>query len=127
MQASPCAYRRRSTSQGGTAVVGSYKPNDWGLYDMCGNVWELCLDWLESNIATATDTAGKPYNGRVNISPADPSLCLSGNSAPSGYRVRRGGAWNTSYSSFCRLARRQNADWPQRYKDTGFRLVIPLQ
>ena len=29
---------------GGPARVGSYLPNNWGLYDTCGNVWEVCLD-----------------------------------------------------------------------------------
>ena len=31
-------------STGGTAAVGSFAANDWGFYDMCGNVWEMCYD-----------------------------------------------------------------------------------
>ena len=33
----------------GTALVGTYRPNSWGLYDMHGNVWEICLDQFSGN------------------------------------------------------------------------------
>jgi formylglycine-generating enzyme required for sulfatase activity len=56
--------------RGGTRSVGLKRPNDWGLYDMLGNVYEWC-----------TDTYG-PYGG--------------GDVGASATRVLRGGCWRES-------------------------------
>ncbi len=89
-----------------TAVVGSYKPNDWGLYDMHGNVWELCLDAYVQSITS--------LKGAVNT-----TTDLNG-----GY-VRRGGGY-TSTAEKCVSTNRGsvNANKPLHY--TGFRLALPI-
>ena len=71
-------------------VVGQYKPNAWGLYDMHGNVAEWCLDWWNENLGS----------NRVT----DPHGNLSGT-----YRVARGGSaanGNFGYRETCRSAAR---------------------
>ena len=73
----------------GTAKVGSLAPNAWGIYDMLGNVWELCLDYYQKN-PTGYDVETGPETG------------ASG-------RVRRGGCY-TSPANLCRSAFRSNID-----------------
>ena len=88
----------------GTAVVGSYQANAWGLYDTHGNVWEWCLDWYAGSLA------GGP----------DPSGAVSGLS-----RVRRGGGRDKPASN-CRSASRSSSAPSARDSGIGFRLVRTL-
>ncbi len=99
-------------SVGGTAIVGSHKPNSWGLYDMHGNVWECCLDWYADNITT--------FDGKVNINPSNSAQTLSG--ATGSNRVRRGGSWYHPAGN-CRPAHRISAAPDGQNADAGLRVV----
>ena len=96
----------------GTAIVGSYAPNAWGLYDMHGNVWEWCLDWYADDITA--------HGGKVNIDPATPANTLSGASGAT--RVRRGGCWIYAAGG-CRPACRFNITPTYRGDASGFRVL----
>ena len=96
----------------GTAIVGSYAPNAWGLYDMHGNVWEWCLDWYADDITA--------HGGKVNIDPATPANTLSGASGAN--RALRGGSWNYA-AGYCRPAYRNNNTPTTRSSYIGFRVL----
>ena len=51
---------------GGTAIVGSYEPNAWGIYDMHGNVWEAVLDYEQADI-----TGPEFAHGEINANGAN--------------------------------------------------------
>ena len=103
---------------GGTPTVGSYAPNAWGLYDMHGGVWEVCLDWYEEDADIAK------YAGAVNINPENPLQTLSGGT--SSYRVGRGGGWGSVWS-MCHSRTRYYFGGGSSNPAIGFRLYCPAE
>lgn len=104
-----------AAADGGTTPVGTHDPNAWGFYDMYGNVFEMCLDWLEDDISA--------HGGAVNINPAAPAKNLSGNDGA--YRVCRGGSYRHAASS-CRSAYRTECIANGRYNIYGLRVACPV-
>ncbi len=70
-----------------TAPVGSYPRNDYGLFDMAGNVWEWCLDEYDAEFY-AISQVDNPFSGTNTIR----ELSESFESVESN-RVVRGGSW----------------------------------
>jgi formylglycine-generating enzyme required for sulfatase activity len=88
-----------------TDPVGEKKPNNWGLYDMHGNVYEWCEDGWHENYENA------PKDGTV----------WNDNHSQTNSRVIRGGSWDNN-SRNCRSAARLDFDNRNRY--VGFRVVF---
>lgn len=87
-----------------TSPVGSFRPNEFGLYDMHGNAWQWCSDWYAED-----------YYGKSPID--DPTGPSSGTS-----RVLRGGSWFSGWIA-ARCANRVNNFPVERWFDTGFRVA----
>jgi formylglycine-generating enzyme required for sulfatase activity len=93
----------------GTAPVGTYAPNGFGLYDMAGNVSE----WVE-------DCRHPNYEG----APRDGSAWTRGGDCSR--RRLRGGDWFLSYTMNHRSASRNSAPSVATMGDTGFRVARPF-
>ncbi len=98
----------------GTATVGSYRPNGWGLYDMHGNVWEFCLDECYDEAEGAVDPIGKALGLGLRV-------YRGGSYENSPVGIRSGNRWNAVADGI-----RDHGGWPETKGRAiiGFRLCL---
>ena len=87
----------------GTHAVGTKSPNELGIYDMSGNVWEWCSDLYGDYSAEAQTNPQGPSSGSL--------------------RVLRGGRWG-SRARYCRVSNRDYGNPGNSLSRSGLRLVL---
>ena len=96
----------QENSGGRVHPVGKLRPNALGLYDMLGNVWELCEDGYDI------------YSDKAVKNPRSTN--------DSDYRIIRGGSWNSRRHA-CRTTFRQDNSMMSDDAVIGFRLVLDVE
>lgn len=105
---------------GETTPVGRYEPNGYGLYDVCGNIWEWCLDEYDADFY-----AGSPR--RNPFSGGNLENIISIFTSVRAARVLRGGSWDDPPAEHLRMALRSGSAPETADGFRGFRCVKTIK
>ena len=105
-----------------TAPVMQFPPNNYGLYDVAGNVWEWCSDWFD-----VTYYGNLKKQGRA-IDPKGPAKSYDPNDPYAPKRSQRGGSYlcNDVYCASYRVSARMPGEPSTGMPHVGFRCVIDI-
>lgn len=100
----------------GASPVKSFPSNGYGLYDIIGNVWELCSDWYSVDVAINNTSLSNPKGPTATRDPNDPYAIK---------HVSKGGSFvcSVQYCSNYKPSGRQGSAFDSGMNHTGFRCV----